>query len=419
MPELVIYKINEEYQNMDTYNLQNENSCDYECPNAVQTKRRGVWITKECPSCHKQFETLKSRNKKYCSKQCEHEKLELYTIYNCDVCGKEMTIKKSRYQKLLDGRQKTLTCSIECAKIIKQTGTDIVCDNCGKIFHRRQDHIDRNNKHNFCCRQCNYEYTKKNSHEYRQCEICGKEFYCLKSSSQRFCSNKCNAEWQKTVTGTNNPLYKRIKVECDYCHNDLYIPQSKIGVYRHQFCSVNCRREWFRNVLCKDEQYIQDRRNTALLELQNGVFNTVDTKPQLLVNKMLEELKIEYEREKVIGFYCIDNYLPEYNLAIEVQGDYWHCSPRKYNQPINEIQRKSISRDKAKHTYLKKYHNIEILYLWESDIIKSPELCKLLIIEYTTKKGILKNYHSTNYIFDNNDLKLQNTIIIPHQNKTL
>ena len=106
MPELVIYKINEEYQNMDTYNLQNENYCDYECPNAVQTKRRGVWITKECPSCHKQFETLKSRNKKYCSKQCEHEKLELYTTYNCDVCGKEMTIKKSRYQKLLDGRQK-------------------------------------------------------------------------------------------------------------------------------------------------------------------------------------------------------------------------------------------------------------------------------------------------------------------------
>lgn len=139
---------------------------------------------------------------------------------------------------------------------------------------------------------------------------------------------------------------------------------------------MNCKREWFKNVLCKDEQYKQDRRNTALLELQNGVFNTVDTKPQLIVNKILDELKIEYEREKILGFYSMDNYLPEYNLVIEIQGDYWHCNPKKYDTPINNIQCKAISRDKAKHTYLKKYYGIEILYLWESDINKYPELCK-------------------------------------------
>ncbi len=419
MPELVIYNMCEEYEDTKIQTSLNNNLIHNEYPSESQKQKRGMRIVKECPSCHKQFETLKSRNKKYCSKQCEHEKLELYTTYYCDVCGKEMTIKKSRYQKLLDGKQKTLTCSMECANQLKQTGADIICDNCGKSFHRRQDHIDRNNKHNFCCRQCNYEYTKRNSHEYRQCEICGKEFYCLKSSSQRFCSNKCNSEWQKTVTGINNPLYKRIEVECDYCHNKFDIPQSKIGAHKHKFCSMNCKREWFKNVLCKDEQYKQDRRNTALLELQNGVFNTVDTKPQLIVNKILDELKIEYEREKILGFYSMDNYLPEYNLVIEIQGDYWHCNPKKYDTPINNIQCKTISRDKAKHTYLKKYYGIEILYLWESDINKYPELCKQLIVEYITNNGILKDYHSMNYLFKNNTIELQPTLIIPHQNRNL
>lgn len=391
--------------------------CSYECSNKARALQVGEYITKTCPSCNKEFSVLKSKDRKYCCKQCQHDRFELYTTYRCDVCGKEFTLKKSRLQKLLSGKQKNLTCSIECASIIKHTGMNIVCDNCGKEFYRRQDHIDRNNKHSFCCNECQYEFTKRNSHEYRRCEICNTEFYCLKSSTQRFCSNKCNVEWQKTIVGIANPLFSSVETQCDYCHKNFYMPKYKIGAYNHKFCSIECRRHWFQNVYSKDEQVIERQRQIALNELKNGVFNNVNTKPQLLLNQYLDDLGIKYEREKVIGFYSIDNYLSEYNLAIEVQGDYWHCHPQKYSKPINETQLKTIWRDKQKHTYLKDNHNIEVLYIWESDIVKNPELCKQLVTKYVLSSGIMNNYQSYNYNIDNNQLSLNKDIILPFQDQ--
>ena len=81
MPELVIYNMCEEYEDTKIQTSLNNNLIHNEYPSESQKQKRGMRIVKECPSCHKQFETLKSRNKKYCSKQCEHEKLELYTTY--------------------------------------------------------------------------------------------------------------------------------------------------------------------------------------------------------------------------------------------------------------------------------------------------------------------------------------------------
>ena len=49
------------------------------------------------------------------------------------------------------------------------------------------------------------EYQHKERFEIRKCEICNKEFECSKISMQRFCSNQCNSEWQKTRIKENNP----------------------------------------------------------------------------------------------------------------------------------------------------------------------------------------------------------------------
>ena len=88
--------------------------CSKECHGKYKKgKRKGEWVTKICPSCGKEFETLKSKEKKYCSQQCNKDRNENYINYNCDCCGKEIRIKKSNYQKLLDGKQKSITCSYE------------------------------------------------------------------------------------------------------------------------------------------------------------------------------------------------------------------------------------------------------------------------------------------------------------------
>ena len=130
---------------------------------------------------------------------------------------------------------------------------------------------------------------------------------------------------------------------------------------------------------------------------------------------MLCDMGIVYRNEETYTYYSIDNYLPEYDLAIEVMGDYWHASPLKYTTFVNDRQRHVISRDKAKHTYLKNYYNIEILYLWESDIIKRPDVCVKLIWHYIKCGGDINNYHSFNYSIADDRLVLNDIIVRPYQ----
>ena len=79
-------------------------------------------------------------------------------------------------------------------------------------------------------------------------------------------------------------------------------------------------------------------------------------------------------------------------------GDYFHGNPLKYKkEDLNKMQLKNIRKDKSKHTYLKRYYDIEILYLWEEDINNNIKLCKKMVYEYIKNNGILKEYNSYKY----------------------
>ena len=145
--------------------------CSKECHGKYKKgKRKGEWVTKICPSCGKEFETLKSKEKKYCSQQCNKDRNENYINYNCDCCGKEIRIKKSNYQKLLDGKQKSITCSYECAWKMKNNGSNTTCHNCGKIIYRTQYRMNKQ-EHQFCSNECQMEYQHRERYEIRKCEI--------------------------------------------------------------------------------------------------------------------------------------------------------------------------------------------------------------------------------------------------------
>ena len=145
--------------------------------------------------------------------------------------------------------------------------------------------------------------------------------------------------------------------------------------------------------------------------------NRLNTKIQLKTNSILEKNKINYEREYRVKYYSIDNYLKDSKLMIEVMGDYWHSSPVRYGENkyfLNNIQYKGIIHDKQKHSYILNHLNVEILYLWESDIKNDVLKCELLILEYIKNNGILSDYNSFNYTVDNGVLKLNSQIIIPY-----
>lgn len=390
--------------------------CSQECYwEYKRGKPKGEWFTKICPSCGNEFLTLKSREKKYCSEKCNTERNEKYMMYNCDGCGKKMRIKKTLYQELLDGKRKTISCSYECMGKTKLTGHDITCDNCGKIFYRRQYHIDRQ-EHQFCSPECQFDYQHKEKFEIRKCEICQTEFECSKLSTQRFCSNKCNSEWQKTITGELNPQFTSIKIPCTYCGQEHYVKPYKLQIQEHFFCNEKCRQGWYADFFSQTDEWREKKRIDAIKILESGAMSKTNSKPQQLVDSILDKNEIDYEREKGVKYYCIDNYLCNNNLMIEVMGDYWHCNPLKFNEKINKIQYERIPKDKAKHTYVKNHFDIEILYIWECDTYSDLEKCEKLILEYIKRNGDLKNYHSFNYYLDENgELKLRDSLIIPYQ----
>lgn len=56
------------------------------------------------------------------------------------------------------------------------------------------------------------------------------------------------------------------------------------------------------------------------------------SKPEKEIAKYLDDMGIEYHQQYHIDqiSYWYDFYLPEYNLILEFQGNYWHANPKHY-----------------------------------------------------------------------------------------
>lgn len=299
----------------------------------------------------------------------------------------------------------------------QKTGYTINCEFCGKEIYQTKTQYNRA-KHHFCSNECHKKFEHNLLFEDRECPICNKLFNVSKKSSQRFCSTLCQNEWQKTNIGKNNVRFQGKVKKCDWCGKELVIGKSNIERFNFHFCSNSCRQNWYSNIYSQNDDWREECRIRAAKILKNNKIIT-QTKPQLIINKLLDSLNIKYINEQNFKYYSMDNYLQEYNLAIEVMGDYWHSNPIIYNSlPTSDIQTKRIRQDRAKHTYIKKYENFEILYLWESDINNNLDLCKNLILLYIKQNGILENYNSFNYILNNiNSLELKQNIIYPYFEK--
>lgn len=221
------------------------------------------------------------------------------------------------------------------------------------------------------------------------------------------------------LKGELHPLYKeRVELQCSYCGKSICRLESDIKNNDNTFCNQDCKGKWMSENMKGennpsygrgDEIWTDEmRRKKAELQikaLKNSDFSYRRTKPQITIDNLLDKLNITFENEYDCKYYLIDNYLTDYNLMIEVQGNFFHCNP--VMQYKNSREGKILHKDKSKHTYIKKYKEIEVLYLWEKDINENEKLCEKLILEYINNNGILENYHSFNYYLnEEGELKL-------------
>lgn len=106
------------------------------------------------------------------------------------------------------------------------------------------------------------------------------------------------------------------------------------------------------------------------------------TAPEKKVLSLLKKLDVKYESQKILGDFIYDFYLPEYKLLIEVDGDYYHGHPEKYElNELNAMQRRIKQNDIMKDK-LAKGLKYGLLRFWECDINENEEDIKTKILEY-------------------------------------
>lgn len=124
--------------------------------------------------------------------------------------------------------------------------------------------------------------------------------------------------------------------------------------------------------------------------LSNNSYSLKRTKIEVLCADMLSNMGISFIEQYRVDEFVYDFYLDTYSLFIEVQGDYWHANPTKYDySSLQHTQLKNVERDRMKQ---EKVGAGNVLYLWEHDITIRPEVCRELISKFVS--GECDTYNS-------------------------
>lgn len=98
------------------------------------------------------------------------------------------------------------------------------------------------------------------------------------------------------------------------------------------------------------------------------------TAPEKSFAELLKELNVEFETQKIVGGKIYDFYIPEKNILLEVDGDYWHAKDKELKD-MSPMQKKSFYNDIKKNA-IAKNNGFELERVWESDLKNNYELIK-------------------------------------------
>jgi G:T-mismatch repair DNA endonuclease (very short patch repair protein) len=135
------------------------------------------------------------------------------------------------------------------------------------------------------------------------------------------------------------------------------------------------KREAWKNL---NENEKNKKRNQLLSVRNNFLLKKLPSLPELKIKSYLDQIDRKYDFQLKIGKYVCDFSLDN-KIILEVQGDYWHGNPLKYDK-LDQIQIKNVKRDIRKNKFLNQL-GYRIIYLWEYDIKRDFEKCKKIINE--------------------------------------
>lgn len=221
----------------------------------------------------------------------------------------------------------------------------ITCAACGKTVtgHLRP-------AQQYCSADC-YRHSQKpqrKTGETFPCAVCGEPVYipqCRLGQERYFCSKAHADDWQ----GRNKTEHV-----CKVCGKTFRWSPSRAKAYNITYCSLACRdADPERHAMLIAMNAKQQRMRPNHIE-QTGY-------------AILDSLGIAYTPQHVIGGkFCVDAFLPDSNVVVQFDGDYWHGNPAKFPAP-DARQRRRMTLDASQDAYMVKC-GYTVIRVWASDL---------------------------------------------------
>jgi len=90
------------------------------------------------------------------------------------------------------------------------------------------------------------------------------------------------------------------------------------------------------------------------------------TTPEYIFADLLLSIKVKYETQKILEGKIFDFFIPEKNILVEIDGNYWHGHGKSI-QEMNEIQLKAFHNDKKKDG-IAKTAGFQLIRIWEHEL---------------------------------------------------
>jgi len=233
-----------------------------------------------------------------------------------------------------------------------------------------------------------------------KCEICGKEFKAITNSHLKrheITTEEYKKKYPDSILGNFDRFEKwrhskENKKNCQEMTNKVYSSEELMTKRRNsvkkatQCKKYRKRQSEIMTKVYKDnpEEYVLSRKRAptswmkksnyerwnilygkkvADKKMENWIEknkipnSSKDTKPEREFALILDMHNIKYEKQKPVKKYRCDFYIPEYNLIVEIDGDYWHANPEKYS--ANDIIGPSKKTAKT---------------IWENDRLKTQNI---------------------------------------------
>jgi very-short-patch-repair endonuclease len=188
----------------------------------------------------------------------------------------------------------------------------------------------------------------------------------------------------KEITGlTKNKrfYYNLFKDHCRY-EQKKFMPSNWYPEHFSKLIELSGQNIWYKQIAkiigfsSKQVYYISKKLGLPINTKDPNAWSCVTSKVEADVISWVTEENFKIETQFKIGNFLFDGHVKNSNILIEVNGDYWHCNPKVYqNGPINEMQKTHIKRDFAKKHFAAK-EGYYLVTVWEKDIKDNPQKTK-------------------------------------------